>query len=239
MAAELKATNPAVNIEILGVNMSTDADFNPLVTSERSLPWLQDTFVNSAWEAWGVTWRDVRILNGRNELVRIYNLTINDLSLAANRAILKQMFLSAAAWVDTDDDGLSDDWEILQFGNLSMAANGDADGDGADNFGEYAFGTNPLNAGSKPAFTTVVRGTGASRQLGLVFQRRAGRGVDYHVEASSDLAQWTEEPAAITATELFTNFYDGAGIGRSEYRLTAPIAGQSAGFLRLRAVPIP
>jgi hypothetical protein len=239
MAAELKATNPAVNIEILGVNMASDAADNPLVTAERTLPWLQDNFVNSAWEAWNVTWRDVRILNGRNELLYVYNLTINDLSIAANRAKLKQMFLSAAAWVDSDHDGLSDDWEILQFGNLSMAANEDPDGDSADNFAEYAFGTNPLNSNSKPTFTAVVRGTGESRQLGLVFQRRAGRGVDYYIEASPDLVQWTAEPTVITATEPFTNFYDGAGIGRSEYRLTAPIPSQGAGFLRVRAVSIP
>lgn len=238
MAAELTATNPAVNIEILGINMSTDASYNPLVTAERSLPWLQDTFVNSAWEAWQVTWRDVRILNGRNQLVGVYNLTVNDLSLAANRATLRQMFLTAAAWVDTDHDGLSDDWEILQFGGLSMAAGEDADGDGADNFAEYAFGTNPLNADLKPVFTTVVRGTGASRQLSLVFQRRAGRGVGYYVEASTDLAEWTAGPAALMATEPFTNFYNGAGIGRSEYQLTLPIPSQSSGFIRLRAIPI-
>jgi len=239
MAAELKATNPAVNIEILGVNMATDAAYNPLVTAERSLPWLQDTVVNSAWEAWQVTWRDVRILNGRNQLVGVYNLTVNDLSLAANRATLKQMFLTDAAWVDTDHDGLLDDWEILQFGSLSMAADEDPDGDGADNFAEYAFGTNPLNAGLKPVFTTMVHGTGASRQLSLVFQRRAGRGVDYYIEASTDLTAWTAGPAVLIATEPFTNFYDGAGIGRSEYRLAAPIPSQSAGFVRLRAVPIP
>ena len=238
MAAELKATNPAVNIEILGVNMATDAAYNPLVTAERSLPWLQDTLVNSAWDAWKVTWRDVRILNGRNELVGVYNLTVNDLALAANRATLKQMFLTAAAWVDSDRDGLSDDWELIQFGSLSMTADGDADGDGADNFSEYALGANPVNAGSKPTVTTVVRGTGPSRQLGLVFQRRAGRGVNYYIDASPDLAQWTAEPAVLTVTEPFTNFYDGTGIGRSEYRLAVPIPSQSAGFLRLRAVPI-
>lgn len=239
MAAELKATNPAVNVEILGVNRWTDAADNPLVTSERSLPWLQDNFVNSAWEAWKVTWRDVRILNGRNELVYVYNLTDHDLTVEANRARLKQMFLSVAAWVDTDHDGLSDDWEILQFGNLAMAADGDADGDGANNFAEYAFGTDPLSSGSKPAFTAVVRGTGASRQLGMYFQRRAGHGVDYSIEASPDLIQWTADPAVVTATEPFTNFYDGVGMGRCEYRLTAPISSQGAGFLRVRAVPIP
>jgi hypothetical protein len=239
MAAELKATNPAVNIEILGVNMSTDAAYNPLVTAERTLPWLQDNFDNSAWDAWKVTWRDVRILNGRNELLYVYNLTINDLSIAANRSKLKQMFLSAAAWVDSDHDGLSDDWELLQFGNLSMTASMDPDGDGADNFSEYAFGTNPLNSSSKPAFTSVVRGNDVSRQFGLVFQRRAGRGLNYYIEASPDLVQWTAEPAVISVTEPFTNFYDGTGMGRSEYRLTAPIPNQSAGFLRMRAVPIP
>jgi len=239
MAAELKATNPAVNIEILGVNMSTDAAYNPLVTAERSLPWLQDGPPNSAWDAWKVTWRDVRILNGRNQLVGVYNLTANDLSLVANRTTLKQMFLAAAVWVDSDHDGLSDDWEMLQFGNLSMVAAGDPDGDGADNFAEYAFGSNPLNGGSKPVFKSVVRGAGASRQFGVVFQRRAGHGVDYFIEGSPDVLQWTGGFPTVTASEPFTNLYNGTGTGRSEYRLVAPIPSQPAGFLRVRAIPIP
>src|SRR5262245_45247893 len=188
MAAELKATNPAINVEILGVNMASDAVFNDLVTSERTLPWLQDTFTASAWEAWAVTWRDVRILDARNRLVAVYNLTLNDLTLATNRTRLKQLFLDAARFVDTDRDGLLDDWEVLNFGTLSALPTGDADADGQDNFTEYAFGTNPNDASSKSSFVPTVTGNGSSRMFSVSFRRRAGSAVSYVIDGSPDLS---------------------------------------------------
>ena len=43
--------------------------------------------------------------------------------------------------VDSDNDGLPDDWETFYFGNLARGANDDADGDGQDNLAEYLAGT--------------------------------------------------------------------------------------------------
>ena len=47
---------------------------------------------------------------------------------------------------DTDSDGLCDEWEMQQFGDLAAAANGDADNDGLSNLGEYLHSTNPHSA---------------------------------------------------------------------------------------------
>ncbi len=49
---------------------------------------------------------------------------------------------------DMDLDGLRDDWEIAQFGDLAQSGDGDSDGDGLTNDDEEALGTDPLLADS-------------------------------------------------------------------------------------------
>ncbi|MDB6174040.1 MAG: hypothetical protein JWL59_3351 [Chthoniobacteraceae bacterium] len=46
-------------------------------------------------------------------------------------------------FIDSDSDGLSDSWEIDQFGNLNETADGDRDGDGLTNAEEYANNSSP------------------------------------------------------------------------------------------------
>lgn len=48
--------------------------------------------------------------------------------------------------VDSDNDGLDDDWELLNFGSLDEDADGDFDGDGLSNIEEQNNGTNPSQA---------------------------------------------------------------------------------------------
>lgn len=45
--------------------------------------------------------------------------------------------------VDSDEDGLPDDWELAHFGSLYEDADGDADGDYLTNIEEFQFGTDP------------------------------------------------------------------------------------------------
>jgi hypothetical protein len=47
--------------------------------------------------------------------------------------------------VDTDEDGLPDDWERLSFSSLTPGPAGDFDVDGISNWGEYLAGMNPTN----------------------------------------------------------------------------------------------
>ena len=46
---------------------------------------------------------------------------------------------------DRDGDGLPDDWELENFGDLDNEGNTDTDGDGLDDLEEFAIGTDPNN----------------------------------------------------------------------------------------------
>ncbi|WP_434340403.1 hypothetical protein [Motilimonas cestriensis] len=48
------------------------------------------------------------------------------------------------AWLDSDGDGLKDEWELFHFNNLQQRRNDDADLDGRSNFEEQAAGTSPV-----------------------------------------------------------------------------------------------
>jgi hypothetical protein len=66
------------------------------VCQGRTLPWLQDTPTVNVWGSWRVTWRDVVVLDADNKIVRVYNLTDNDLHDPAKYAELRGILLSAA-----------------------------------------------------------------------------------------------------------------------------------------------
>ena len=50
--------------------------------------------------------RDVFILDSRNQVYAVFNLTQHDLADPQNREQIKSLFLDAARIVDTDHDGL-------------------------------------------------------------------------------------------------------------------------------------
>ena len=56
---------------------------------------------------------------------------------------------------DTDSDGLPDDWEIDNLGDLSFGPDDDSDGDGITNQGEYELGTNP-NVDSRTIYVSAA-----------------------------------------------------------------------------------
>jgi hypothetical protein len=230
----LKSANPDLNVEILGINQVGDSAFNDLVISESQLPWLQDTQTENVWARWQVVYRDVRILDARNQVHAVFNLTDNDLADADNREALKQLFLQAAKAADSDKDSLPDAWEERYFGNLAALPTEDPDGDGANNFSEFALGTNPLNAKSNSSIRTALL-QDQSAFWSLTFQRRAGAFLDYFIENSRDLKLWT--PLDITVTPASQNLFDGTGTLQQSYRLLRPDQNQRSGFIRIRALP--
>lgn len=86
-----------MDVHLLGVNEAGHESANATATAGRDIPWLQDTATMSAWAAWSVTYRDVIILDKRQELFAVYNLTSNNLGLQERRDELKQLLRDAAA----------------------------------------------------------------------------------------------------------------------------------------------
>ena len=237
MLLELKRTQPDLNIEILGLNRIGDSAYNNLAIAGRRLPWLQDTAQATVWDRWKITYRDVRILDSQNRLYAVFNLTEHDLALADNRSALRQLFMDGAKVVDSDADQLPDDWELQYFGHLAALPGADPDGDGRDNFSEFAFGTNPADAKSFSSLYPSLAFGGEQSVLSVPFRRRAGAILDYVIEASSDLKYWTARPTEIAWTQDPRNLFDGTGTAEAVCTLTKAAGAGRIGFLRIRAVP--
>jgi hypothetical protein len=75
MQDQLELEHPELDIQLLGVNEEGHEAGNELVTTNRDIPWLQDTAESDWWGIWDPAYRDVIILDGQGELVAIYNLT--------------------------------------------------------------------------------------------------------------------------------------------------------------------
>ncbi len=219
------------NIEILGVNAATaNVDsYIQLISLGNPLPWLQDTPTHRVWETWGVTYRDLRILDSSNRVTAVFNLTAHDLGDSENYDTAKALFLAAANAGDANRNGLPDQWESKYFGNNLADRDADPDHDGYSNFLEFAFGTDPLDPNSHPALPLLFNVNG---QGTVTFTRWAGSTSDYLVDASTNLTAWITTGSVIRGAT--TNLFDGTGRLRSIFTLTKPANIQTNGFIRLR-----
>ncbi len=112
--------------------------------------------------------------------------------------------------VDTDSDGLPDDWEQTYFGSATGADSGeDSDGDGVDNGGEYVAGTNPRTNVSVLAVASLASAT--SGMDSLVFRWPSVTGRVYSIwRTTGSMGAVTQHVAGIHATAP-TNVYTNAG----------------------------
>ncbi|MBX7208799.1 MAG: hypothetical protein K1X78_10835 [Verrucomicrobiaceae bacterium] len=91
-------------------------------------------------------------------------------------------------YVDTDNDGIADAWEIENFGNLAAAsATSDADGDGVSDKNEFIAFTDPFDAESKLRIVSLSENAALHRTT-LEFTTSPVR--MYRIETTTDLANW-------------------------------------------------
>lgn len=90
--------------------------------------------------------------------------------------------------LDTDTDGLPDDWEEFHFGDLRYDADADPDGDGASNGQEWRAGTDPTDPRNRLAITLASPSPDVPSWT-VRLNHAAGR--RYLIETSADLQAWT------------------------------------------------
>jgi outer membrane protein OmpA-like peptidoglycan-associated protein len=79
----------------------------------------------------------------RDGFVRRFGLLRRWLALSLPVALWLSPLAARAQSVDSDQDGLPDDWEVQYFGDLSPAVDADPDGDGLANLVEQQLGSDP------------------------------------------------------------------------------------------------
>ena len=141
-----------------------------------------------------------------------------------------QVTMVTGVEVDSDGDGMPDDWEILHQLNPQSAkcddgASGDPDHDGMSNYDEYLAGTDPRDANSVLHLTaTLISGTSVRLSWAAVPGRRY------------------ELLSAGTLDEVFTTV-PGGGFPRTAtsnletFEESLPANGTQARYYRLRIVP--
>ena len=116
---------------------------------------------------------------------------------------------------DSDCDGMSDAWEIDNFGDLSRDGTGDFDEDGISDLMEFLLGSNPLqtdHAPSMPAINSpLIGGEVAVTLPELVIDNSTdadGDGLVYEFQLYSDIgfAQLVEENLSVLETTTTTSW---------------------------------
>ena len=119
---------------------------------------------------------------------------------------------------DSDNDGMDDDWEVAQFGDLNRDGAGDQDGDGQSDLQEFVAGTNPTSAGSILRVLTVTPLGGGSTTV--VWTAVAGRSYLVQYKDSLDAA-WTNASEVLAATSASMSFAHNSSAPQRYYRVVA------------------
>ena len=116
--------------------------------------------------------------------------------------------LSPANPDDSDNDGLSDIWEMNNLSSLAYMATDDPDGDGFDNLYEYRSGTDPNNIGS---FFMLLNSNFSHGLNQDTLQWLGHPSMQYRVMSKTDLgaSQWVVEEEAIEGNISTFNIWNG------------------------------
>ena len=97
MQDELNNEYPNLDINLLGVNQDGFSSGNSTISTAGDIPLIQDNATDLIWSTWGVSFRDVVILNGENQIVASFNLTTYSLGDSTNYDTLKTMLINEAS----------------------------------------------------------------------------------------------------------------------------------------------
>jgi Tol biopolymer transport system component len=110
----------------------------------------------------------------------------------------RDIFVVQIAAMDSDGDGLDDDWERFYFGNLAVDGAGNSDGDHLTDGQEFLAGTNPLDPSSALRFTGIASQTRPGPVQDTEVRWLSAAGKTYRVEHKVDLASpWSALPGEI------------------------------------------
>lgn len=116
--------------------------------------------------------------------------------------------------VDTDANGLDDNWEKAYFGHLGVDPNADPDHDGMKNSAELKAGTNPNDPNSRFAFV----GVGPDPLGGVAIQWSSVALQKYTIQRSSDLiTSFTNLTTGIDATPGTNYVRDATAVGSGPF----------------------
>jgi subtilisin-like proprotein convertase family protein len=119
---------------------------------------------------------------------------------------------------DSDGDGLNDDWEVANFGNLTQGAADDPDGDGYTNLQEFNSGTDPTHATSAPRITAIEI---AGADVLISFTTESGKLYDVQWTASVASGSWNTVTNNVAGTGGIVQLTDtgAAGAAGRTYRV--------------------
>ena len=100
MQTELASEHPDLAIALLSVNERGRESGLPQLVAEGDLPVLQEDNAQRVWESWNASWRDVVVLDPRNEALGVFNLTTFTLDSPDNYEELKAILVAAAQGED-------------------------------------------------------------------------------------------------------------------------------------------
>jgi hypothetical protein len=205
-AAHVSPSSPTTTNDLLAVVTSaTDPDNNPISFAYQ---W-QESSTNLIGQTASNLPASVTFAGGSYRVV----ITPND------GIISGAPFTTTAVLVpiDADGNGINDDWEVAYFGHIGVNPNADPDGDGLSNLQEFEAGTDPTNAASTLAITSI-----ASSGSDLVISWQAAHGKSYVVQTNAPLAgEYTNSFADLSPVisipdtnipgTMITNYLDGGG----------------------------
>jgi len=145
----------------------------------------------------------------------VFQSFANDL-VPADYNETRDVFVLHLGGIDSDGDGMDDDWEMAYFGTLTRDGRGDFDGDGQTDLQEFLAGTDPTNQGSALRVLTLAPLGGSGTRL----LWSAAPGKTYQAQFKDQLgdADWTNLPGLIMANGTTASTTDpGAGQGSQRF----------------------